>query len=93
MLTEALLKTLPVLNSLDTTYALIGGLTLAPHDVVRTTADLDFLLADSPQRMMELARQVETKGFHVVSHKGGFDEAGSRRARRLEGSRCQAPLG
>ena len=88
MLTEALLKILPVLNSLGTTYALIGGLTLAPHDVVRTAADLDFLLADSPQRMMELARQVETKGFHVVSRKGGFDEAGSRRARRLEGSRC-----
>jgi len=69
VLTEALLKILPVLNSLDTTYALIGGLALAPHDVVRATADLDFLLADSPQRMMELARQVETKGLGKEYHR------------------------
>jgi hypothetical protein len=74
VLTEALLKILPVLDSLDASYALIGGLALAPHDVVRATEDLDFLLADSPQRMMELARQVEAKGFHVVTRKGAFDD-------------------
>jgi hypothetical protein len=82
VLTEALLKTLPVLNSLDTTYALIGGLTLAPHDVVRTAADLDFLLADSPQRMMELADRLRRRDSmsyptRVALTKRGLEERGA----------------
>ncbi len=74
MLTEALLKILPVLDSLGVAYALIGGLALAPHEVVRATEDLDFLLDNSPQQMAELARQIEEKGFHVVARKGCFDD-------------------
>lgn len=63
-----------MLDSLKIPYALIGGLALAPHNVVRATEDLDFLLDSTLAELSALARQIETRGFPSVARKGGVED-------------------
>ena len=74
MLSEALRTIIPVLDALQIPYALIGGLALAPHNVVRATEDLDFLVDSSSTASSDLARQFEARGFPSVARKGDIDD-------------------
>ncbi len=70
VLYQALRRILSVLESLKVPYALIGGLALAFHDVVRATKDLDLLILLSPVEMERLAGQLRANGLHAQARKG-----------------------
>ena len=70
MLYQALLKILSVLENLKVACALIGGLALAFHKVVRATNDLDLLILLSPVEMERLAGQLRASGLSVEVRKG-----------------------
>ncbi|MBZ5545262.1 MAG: nucleotidyl transferase AbiEii/AbiGii toxin family protein [Acidobacteriia bacterium] len=74
MLSEALRKVVPVLEGLEIPYALIGGLALGVHNVIRATEDVDLLVQRSPAEMQELAREFRAKGMRAVSRKGAADD-------------------
>ena len=70
MLYQALRKILSVLEKLKVPYALIGGLALAFHEVVRATKDLDLLILLSPVEMEKLAGHLRANGLHAQARKG-----------------------
>jgi len=74
VLSQALRKIVPVLEKLQVPYALISGLALAPHNVVRATEDLDFLIGEGPSRMSTLVERLRAKGLHSVSRKGSWGD-------------------
>lgn len=54
-LADQIRQVLPAFSAMDTPPALIGGLALAAHRVVRATTDVDFLVAaDDAERVHEL---------------------------------------
>ncbi len=74
MLSEALAKVIAVLEGLEIPYALIGGLALGVHNVIRATEDVDLLVQQSPAQMQGLAREFGAKGMRAVSRKGAADD-------------------
>lgn len=74
MLSQALRKIVPILDKLHLHYALIGGLALAPHNVVRATEDLDFLLDDAPSGMPALAERLRAEGLPSFSREGSWGD-------------------
>ena len=70
MLHRALRKIISVLENLKVPYALIGGLALAFHKVVRATEDVDLLILSSPAEMSKLAQQVSANGLPTSARKG-----------------------
>jgi hypothetical protein len=70
VLYQALRRILSVLENLKVPYALIGGLALAFHEVVRATKDLDLLILLSPVEMERLVGQLRANGFRAQARKG-----------------------
>ena len=69
MLSTALRRVVAVLDALHIPYALIGGLALASHNVVRATKDLDFLVARHSLEISNLAQDLEAKGLPAAARK------------------------
>jgi len=64
---QQLEELLTELNSAHTPYALIGGLALSPHGIIRGTADIDLLVdADAGDQMDTTLRKL---GYHC-QHRG-----------------------
>ena len=70
VLYQALRRILSVLENLKVPYAVIGGLALAFHEVVRATKDLDLLILLSPVEMERLAGQLAANGLRAQARKG-----------------------
>jgi hypothetical protein len=54
------------LQAIEVPYALVGGMALAFHEVVRATEDADLLIQRSPVEMASLAQQLEFRGLHAA---------------------------
>ena len=74
MLYQALRRILNVLENLKVPYAVIGGLALAFHEVVRATKDLDLLILLSPVEMERLAGQLRANGLRAQARKGAPED-------------------
>jgi len=70
VLYQALRKIISVLESLEVSYALIGGLALAFYQVVRATKDLDLLILLSPADMAKFAGQLAASGLPSSAREG-----------------------
>jgi hypothetical protein len=74
MLSEALRKVVAVLEKLEVPYALIGGLALGVHNVIRATEDVDLLVLRNPAQMRDLVQEFGAKGMPAISRKGAPDD-------------------
>jgi hypothetical protein len=64
-LADQIRQVLPAFSAMDTPPALIGGLALAAHMVVRATSDVDFLVAaDDADRVHELLLSLRYECVH-----------------------------
>ena len=67
-----------VMESLSLSYAVIGGVAVRAYGIPRPTYDLDFTIAISRQRLVDLFDAVENEGYSVAeSYRSGWiDEVG-----------------
>jgi hypothetical protein len=74
MLNEALRKVVAALDRLKIPYALIGGLAVAAHGVVRATQDVDLIVALPVQEAPSLERSLRDNGFQATFYRGAADD-------------------
>lgn len=74
MLNEALRQVVVILDELHVPHALIGGLAVAAHGVVRATKDVDFLVVLPLRNAPALAQSLRERGLEATFRRGGHDD-------------------
>jgi hypothetical protein len=74
MLNEALRKVVSELDRLGVPHALIGGLAVAAHGVVRATQDVDLIVDVPIHQAPSLEQSLKNDGFHATFYRGAADD-------------------
>jgi hypothetical protein len=74
MLNEALRRVVAALDKLEIRHALIGGLAVAAHGMIRATRDVDLIIDLSLQEALSLQQSLRDRGFQATFYRGAVDD-------------------
>ena len=74
MLNEALRRVVTALDKLKIRHALIGGLAVAAHGMIRATKDVDLIIDLPLQDALSLEQSLIDSGFQASFYRGAVDD-------------------